>query len=312
MHSPHSFRFPGRAIALGLLSACSATSSLTAAVTFQANFDDATHLVSSGGTGVLNSSSYYTRSITDVPALAGGNFLKIVNPQTATGGLSSAVTFSPDGAGHSWAAMHTGGDKAILNGAADFFVRFEEVGVASGNSWFRPIDIGSSTAGGLRLILSSQTDSKLSLQILGEAGSLTTATNTSTSSRTINSNLVVAQGDVLHLGLTFATDPSGWVTMSLFGTSGVGQMDASSTSSALLGSIIFKINTGVVTSGLPSGSFNFSGGYLQYNTSTMDFDTFRLYDAAPATFGAIPEPGGLALTFGGLALASFMVWFRKP
>ncbi|MDR1279792.1 MAG: hypothetical protein LBK99_03085 [Opitutaceae bacterium] len=148
------------AFVLVSLAAITAASSASGTIIFQSGFDGI--LIgdsisgTTGGTARLPSSVHYTSSIVTPSSAtwANGGFVRVSNPGTATNGISAAANFTPASAANSWAALHTGGDKATLNGGADFFVKFTEVasGVRTSAAWFRPLDIGAATSGGLRVI----------------------------------------------------------------------------------------------------------------------------------------------------------------
>jgi hypothetical protein len=276
---------------LSMLLSCATLTCAQAAIVFRADFDAPDKMVSLGGTsGSLWQSKDYSVERLVSPPLdsAAGGFVRITNPMKATSGASRAIYLKPDKPATSWAAMHTSGKTTALNGGCDFFVRIvAATDPKGGRSWFRPIDIGEASNGGLRITLSSEANDTLRLQILAEDGGLYTSDGNPVANRSINSGFAVAAGQSYHIGFTFTTGAGGLVTMKLFGVKNVGPMETAATSPALLGTVSFKINPKVVTAGLPSGQFALCGGYLNKNQSTLDFDELRIYDAEPSSFGAI-------------------------
>lgn len=289
----------------GLL--CSGSSAL-AAIVFQADFNDSTSagLVSLGGTGALRTSTSFTATVATSDSWYSGGYLRIVNPKTATSGASSAITLTPSSSASSWAAFHTGGNTSILNGGSDFFVRVASIDSTRANSWFRPIDFGSTTSGGLRLILESQGTDQLRLQIQSPANGLIRENSTTASVLTATGTFSFDQGDIAHIGFTFSTDANGWITMNLFAAKTTGAIDTASTADRIA-SLTFKIDQSIVTSGFGSGAFYLNGGYLAGTENTLDFDSFRLYDAVPASFSGIPEPSLASAIIGGAALIAVTV-----
>lgn len=274
-----------------------------AAIVFQADFNNATSagLVTIGGTGALRTSAHYTPSIETTNTWLDAGYLRIVNHKTATSGASNAVTLTPASAASSWAALHTGGNKSVLNGGADFFVRVASIDETRADAWFRPIDFGSVNDGGLRLILESQGTDQLRLQIHSAANGLIRTNETTAGTLTATGTFNFSQGDIAHIGFTFATDTDGWITMNLFATKTTGAIDTSSATDRIA-SLTFKIDSSIVTSGLGSGVFTLNGGYLSGTASTLDFDSFRIYDEVPASFSSIPEPSVASMLIGGAAL----------
>lgn len=276
-------------------------SSAGAAIVFQADFNDSTTgLVSLGGTGTLRTSSHYTATVESLNPLLSGGYLRVTNPKTATSGTGNAVTLTPTTAANSWASLHTGGSLSTLNGGADFFVRLVSINETRTNSWFRPIDFGSTANGGLRLIMESQGDDQLRLQIHSASNGLIRENNTTTGTLTAAGTFDFNAGDIAHIGFTFSTDANGWITMSLFAAKTNGGIDTTSATHRLA-SVTFKIDETIASSGLASGQFFLSGGYLAGTENTVDFDSFRLYDSAPPSFSGIPEPGAASMIIGGAA-----------
>jgi hypothetical protein len=292
---------------IGLL--FSAPGTVRAALIFEADFDSA-NIVNVGGTGALNSNSaIYQSSLTAADPLGQGSYLHVLkNSTTSSGGYRAVANFTPASAANSWGALSTkAGDYVHLNGGADLFFRVNSLSSFYDN-WFRPIDLTSgspaSDSGVLRIALYSGTLGDFKLFIQGESGSITNSGGSTVSSITLTGTLPVTTGvnaSINHIGFTFSTDADGWITARLFGRTDGGAIDTSGTA---LATATFKINSSVVTTGLTSGGFSLNGGTNSgtANSSDIDYDLFRLYDAAPASFSAIPESQSVAALAGLMAV----------
>ncbi|EIP97921.1 hypothetical protein OpiT1DRAFT_02371 [Opitutaceae bacterium TAV1] len=284
-----------------------------AALIFEAGFDSA-NIVNVGGTGALNSNTaIYQSSLTTANPLGQGSYLHVLkNSTTSSGGYRAVVNFTPTSAANSWGALSTKvGDYVHLNGGADLFFRVNSLPLFYAN-WFRPIDLTlgapSSGSGVLRIALFSESAANsFKLYIQGESGAITNSGGSTVSSITLTGTLPITTGvnaSINHLGFTFSTDADGWITASLFGNTDGSAIDTSGTA---LATATFKINSSVVTTGLTDGNFSLIGGTNSgtENSSDIDYDLFRLYDAAPASFSAIssiPEPASIAMLSGLVAL----------
>ncbi|MDA3926125.1 MAG: hypothetical protein PF904_15625 [Kiritimatiellae bacterium] len=94
---------------------------------------------------------------------------------------------------------------------------------------------------------------------------------------------------VYHIGVSYATDSEGNVTAKIWGQEGSGAIDL--TTATPVGSVTFGINESVVTNGFTAGEFSF--GKLRNNgefPSTQNYDSFRIYNDTPLTFGALTVP----------------------
>ncbi|WP_043586742.1 hypothetical protein [Geminisphaera colitermitum] len=288
-----------------------------AALIFEAGFESG-NIVTVGGTGALGSNTaIYQRSLTTANPLGQGSYLHVVkNSTTTSGGYFPAVTFTPTSAANSWAALSTKVDDYVhLNGGADLFFRVNSLPSVYDN-WFRPIDLtgGTPTGGVLRIALSANSTNSFNLLISGGSGSMINASGSTVSSISVNGSLAVTTGataSINHIGFTFSTAADGWITAKLFGRTDGGAIDTSGTA---LATVTFKINSSVVTTGLTGGNFSLLGGSNSgtTNSSDIDYDLFRLYNSAPASFSAIapiPESATSSVLFGVLgALACVIGW----
>ena len=77
----------------------------------------------------------------------------------------------------------------------------------------------------------------------------------------------------------------------------------------LLGQVTFNFDEADVTQGFRSTAYDFGLLRAGGGAKTQDFDDYRLYNAVPAEFAAIPEPAGVALI--GVAAAAVLARRRR-
>lgn len=222
--------------------------------------------------------------------------------------------------------MNTIGSQYVaLHGGSDFFLSASSAGASGFNTnWTRPFDIGSSSSGGLRFIMNAQGTNTMRLEFLAGTDAFLSGTDFLTKSNAIRFDGIVPGGawstdTTYHFGFTFVT-VNDVITVKLFGATGDQAIDTT-VNTNLLGSTSFKIDAAVVTAGLPTGAFGFniggySSGYVADDVNTgsgagrnVSGDALRLYNSAPASFAAIPEPTTLA--FLGLGLAPLLLRRRR-
>lgn len=284
-------------------------------------------IVAYGGTGTITSYTTGTASIQNSDPLGQGSYLNVsVGAHPANGNLGLA-TLTPTSAANSWSALNTVGSQFVaLHGASDFFLSASNAGASGFNTnWTRPFDIGASSSGGLRFIMNAQGTNTMRLEFLAGTNAFLSGTDFQTRTSAMRFDAVVPGGawaldTTYHFGFTFMTE-NDVVTVKLFGATGSQAIDTT-VNTNLLGSTSFKIDATVVTAGLPSGAFSFniggtSGGYVAGDENTgsgagrnVSGDALRLYNSAPASFGAIPEPTTMALL--ALGLVPIALRRRRP
>lgn len=261
-----------------------------------------------GATRTLPSSDYSSIQTATAFTLSSGAYLNSTIPvSTPPAGEDSIVTYTPSSAANSWAqfasSVTVGGVVyETLNGAFDLFVGPNTT--EAGSNWFHPVDVdGRSGSTGMRLIFSGATNSgPLELEIetgssagLGTSPGVFTANNTFSLSGAIdNIPNPFAAGALVHLGITFNTNPAtGQVTMKVFGVRGVGPIDTTSTTDLLKSQSFYISGTAVGAHPLPTGAWTMwarpytSAGAFTVITN-VDYDSVRLYQADPGVFTAIP------------------------
>lgn len=306
-----------------------ATFPASAAVVFEDSFDQSN---SSGGSRALvNNSNISNGIVTTSPfSTASGSYLRS-NPTNGSG-TSNIVTYTPSSLASSWEAM--AGSLTIgsnqyttLNGGFDLFIRPQSTDTQNNRMdvhWFRPVDFtGNSQA--FRFIFEGNAAGQLLIQLIGQNGqSIATADNPSTFNQTNHSLTYnnffnqLTLGESYHLGFTFATDiTSGKITLSIFGVTGTGAIDTTSTTQRLATNE-FYINDTVARAGGESifggerswtMSARDSSNNFQNNTS-IEYDTVRMHTGTVTSFDAlpVPEPARALLMLVGL---STMLWHRR-
>ena len=272
-------------------------------------------LVTSGGTGALNSYNGAVTSVPSAPTLGQGSFLNVNGTAIGTNnGNLGGVTITPASSANSFAALNTVSSGTVkLHGAVDFFFRPDAI--AGGN--FNIIDVGGPSSGGrIRLILTlspTMTRFNLSSGGAGTEGFLTGTSSSGTSSYTTptaglfadatGTNGALVAGTTYHYGFTLSTDAGDVSTMSLYRRSDTLAIDTTSIVDRVA-TQNFKINGANVTVGLTGGNFDFN---LGGNSNSADAkgrinsgDKLSLYDAVPTSFSSIPEPGTVSLVGIGL------------
>lgn len=306
MKSPHLFPL------VVSIASLLGVSTLSASVVFQADFNGsgsgtggASDIVQYGGTGVLysQSGSNAASSVSTALPLAPGSsgYLSIADTgKNTTNNLGGGVTFSPASAANSFDSWLTqdgaGTGRDSLVGAFDFFFRLDnKTGTWEPNS-LRFMDFGDSSQG-LRLVLNNNSVDRLQLELIG-GGRVLTANNPGTSP------IGFTSGTLYHLAGTVATNPAnGHVTLSLYLAEGNTAIDTS-TSTHRIGQATSTGSYDVTQAFNSANGFNF--GYVNNSiadTKDIGLDSFRIYDAIPGVFSAlpIPEPGAIsAILFGGL------------
>jgi hypothetical protein len=267
---------------------------LSATMVFEANFNGSeggtgggADVVQLGGTGNIPApQASVTASLTSEPAMGGGHYLKVTKETWAGDGQADVASFEPAAKQNSWASMMTISPSQVsLDGGFDFFFRVESVDDFHASNWFRPLDLGSSQNGNVRLVLNTLDDGRLMLSLISGSGAFT-QDGVKKSQVFVVMDPYLSTGQVHHLGATFCTNPStGVVTMSLFLQRGEGTLSAERSN----GSVDFTISPEVVTIGLPSGGFSLKSGLYgpSASSSVVNYDSFRLYDSAPSVFPSI-------------------------
>lgn len=289
-----------------------------AALVFQADFNGsgsgtggASDIVALGGTGAISNTdpgiSNVTASIASGTSLStgGGAFLSLNDQGAQTGARVAGVRFTPTSAANSFDSWYANTSGTLgydtLNGGFDFLFRTSSSANLLQNT-FRFFDMDGG-ASGYRLALSSNATNNL-VFTLNQAGSA--FLNASTSAGAGNS-VSLAVNTTYRIAGTISTNASGLVTMKLFLAVGNVTIDTSSSTHLLVSntsSVALDAGNSISSSFNSTAGFNF-GQILNSDadTKTLDLDSFRIYDAVPASFASvsnIPEPGSFAAILGGL------------
>ncbi len=281
-----------------------------AALVFQADFNGAgsgtggaADIVTFGGTGVITNLdpqiSNATASITSGTSLAdgSGSFLRINDQGIQSATRAAGVRFTPNSAANSFESWYSNTSGTLgydtLNGGFDFLFRSTGTSFGATNT-YRFLDLNALGSTGFRLALFSSSTDRLTLALIqnGGAGDIARA-NSAAISFTANTTYRIAA--------TVFTNSSGIVTVNLYMAEGDTAIDTSSATHR----IATATSSGALDAGNSiSSSFSsvdgFNFGLLQNSvndTKTLDLDSFRIYNAVPASFEAvsIPEPGSYAL-----------------
>ncbi len=267
---------------------------LSAAPIFEANFNGseggtggAADVVQFGGTGSIPSSQASVAAfLVTEPTMGGGRYLKVTKDTWEGMGQAAVATFTPAAKQNSWASMmEISSSQVSIDGGFDFFFRIESAENFYAGNWFRPLDMGSSQDGNVRLVLNTLDDGRLMLSLISGSGAFT-QDGVKKNQVFVVIDPYFSTGKLHHLGATFSTNQgTGVVTMSLFLQSG----DAALSTEHASGSVNFTISPEVVTSGLPAGSFSLKSGLYGSNASSsvVNYDSFRLYDSVPSQFPSI-------------------------
>lgn len=293
------------------------TLNLSASVILEADFNGTgtgtggtNDLVSIGGTGSIYQYTTATTSVQSSSTMGQGSYLNVSVAGTPTPGALGGVNITPTSDTSSWAALNTvASGTTSLHGAADCFIRTNNAGTGGFGqpNWLYLLDLGNVSDGGLSLVLNAQWGNTLTLIIKGGANSFLTGNDYTTQSEYVMASADInwQASTIYHIGLSLNTGVDGVTTAKIYLTEGDGAIDLS-TNTSVIGSTSFKIDSSVVTKGLPTGAFDFNaGGWANGGEGkSVDMDAFRLYDAVPTTFTAVPEPTSLsflgAAAFAGL------------
>lgn len=265
-------------------------------------------MVTYGGTGVIfnNNGSKLTPTISTSSPMApgaGGNLSINDTGLQTVGGTGGGATFTPTSAANSFdAGYSTGPSFNSINGGFDFFWISSAVDFnAMGNS-LRFLDPNGGNSG-LRMTL-----------LLGNANSFRFELTSKNSSGTIIGNATVTSSpltftaDTLyHMGVTYSTDASGRVTTSIFFATGNTVIDTTSATNRIATFTTAGVFDPLVTTHAFNSASQFQFGYMNNampDTKVLGIDTLRIYDSAPTSFGAVPEPQSAALILSSLGVVT--------
>ena len=270
-----------------------------AQVVFQADFNgsgtgtgETSNIVTYGGTASLASVTNMSAGIGTSPVLLTGapGFLHLNDTDATTGTAGASIT--PKSAAQSMDSWYVDGGATTfdtINGGFDFYFRSS---VAS-STWdgtggdFRPIDLSGGHSG-LRLIVNAPTINRLQLELIGYNSAGTAVQNliTSTSPN-------IAANTLYHLAVTVTTNATGYVTINLFlaqgdvpiNTASNAYLVASTTSTTVFdppgtNAITHAFNS---TSGYTFGQADYASPHVK----TIDFGSFRIYNAVPNVFPTV-------------------------
>jgi hypothetical protein len=284
-------RVAGILAGLILTSGAAAQGALVYSVDFDSVSGTSISGVSGGTATVLGGASVQTAN---PMGAGGGGFLR------APSNANQGATFTPTAAGNSLAVLSESvSGQRVLKGGFDFFVRSStEVNSSTGSNFFRIID-RDNTSSGLRLIINNEDNRALVVNIFNSrspsAGSVKVQ---------VPSTFSFAANTTYHIGAIYENDGSlGNSTVHLFVGSGTGAIDTTVRNASnpayiasATGSFDSLFSNGTADpAGLSSAAFDFGKLNTRSNSSTIDFDAFRLYDTAPTTFAAVPEPAALGV-----------------
>jgi len=266
------------------------------ATIFQDNADSIT-----GGTRALGATTSIQTASPLAPGTSGA-YLKSSIPAGAA--TTTIVTYTPSGPANSWSALigaplNIGGVNYLnLNGAFDLFVRPNQT--EAGVSWFRPVDISAiSGSTGMRFILTANQFDLLTAtgtNALGNApNSFTTNNSFSLTSPINNFTNYFLTGSIVHLGVTFNTNPAtGQITIKIFGSPNVGALNTSSSTvgqgNLLAMQTLYANATLIGSTALPTGAWTMTArprGTTFEAATKVDYDAVTLYNSDPGTFAAL-------------------------
>ena len=289
---------------VGALAVCVTAGWCSASIIFEAGFNGSGNttcaaytLVSVGGSGTVYSDTTgrTTSQVSkDDPLSGGGGYLDCaINVKTSNVSYVNAVTFTPSSTEHSLGAMTptVDGDR-VINGGFDFFFRAD---TAISGAEMRALDSDNrSSNSGLRFTFGSVVSGStrgIRLEVISNTGGLLAGGEGGSACANVNvlGAFPMTSNTVYHLGLTFATDADGTVTAKIWAQDGAGAIDL--TTASPIASLVFGIDENVVSNGFATGSFIFNQIRFENIPLPMrqDFDRFRIYDAAPAAFGALED-----------------------
>jgi hypothetical protein len=277
----------------------------SAALVFQADFNGpgagtggVSDIVALGGTGALTNIapniSNIVVSVSSLTALGAGtgSYLSLNDQAAQSGTRVAGVEFKPEGAANSFDSWYADTSATLghdtLNGGFDFLFRTSS-GEPLVKDTVRFVDVGASGVP-YRLALSSTDGDKLSLAINQSGINIARATSAA---------VKLSAGTTYRIAGTVSTNASGFVTVNLYLAKGNAAIDT--------GSPLRRIATSTSSVKLDagnsiSGAFGTAGGFyfgmmsnVDADTKTLDLDSFRIYDAVPASFDAdsIPKPGSM-------------------
>ena len=266
-----------------------------------------------GGTATIRDNGTGTAEVvTPPPDFLTGGYLRTFYPNGASAPYGALIT--PASPANALAALFstdpTSGQRQ-LEGGLDFFFQ-NDTDLDRGEE-LRFLDNDNRSNNGLRIVVQGGSSlGDLYVEVIGNANAFGDGTTNKVTRAT--SAFQIPADTLYHLGVTFSTDDTtGETTVRLFGLEGNQTLDTSATTltEGFLGSLSFNLNEAVVTNGFISGAYdigalrNSGADKLQY------FDHYRLYDAVPAAFLAVPEPSSVILASGGLLGLAFLGWRRR-
>ena len=260
------------------------------------------NLVALGGTGKLSTATGVTNTITGTSPISAnsGNYLNsAVTAGTPSG--QTVATFTPAAISNSWDALTgtttVGGvSYTTLNGGFDLFVR-PNTTVSTDISWFRPIDLSNiSGTTGMRIILGGGSSNSFQFELKTGGNALSssvgsTETNDSfgLSGGLTNLGNPFTNGAIEHIGVTFSTNNlTGQITMKVFALAGSGAINTNSSTNLLGMQSFYALASVVGTTPLPTGSWSMTDRYSNTTSTSVDYDTPRLYSTTPGSFSTGP------------------------
>jgi hypothetical protein len=268
----------------------------------------------SGGTATIRDAGTGTAEVVvPPPNFLGSPYLRTFYPAGVIAPYGARIT--PASPANSLAALFstdsTSGQRQ-LEGGLDFF--FQNDSSLDRPEELRFLDNDNRGNNGLRIVVQGgSATGDLYVEVIGNANAFGDGTTNKVTAA--NSAFQVQANTIYHLGVTFSTDDtSGLTTVRLFGLEGNQTLNTSATTLAegFLGSLSFNLNEAVVTNGFISGAYDIGSLRDSGNDKSQFFDHYRLYDAVPDAFLAVPEPSAFALLGLGFTGLVGWGWRRRP